>query len=102
MDDQSGFLAMKALLEEKNDAIDSPKAADDDENDPKNASSHESSSEVSNLEKSYIFLKEKLFSCLLMKNSPIMKLNLRLLDLEKTLLTLLRPLKLLKLLWTQD
>ena len=55
MDDQSGFLAMKALMEDKNDAIDSPKAADDDDgNDPKNISSHESSNEVSNL-KSYIF-----------------------------------------------
>ena len=63
MDDQSGFLAMKALLEEKNDAIDSPKAADDEGDNPKNASSNESLGEVSNLIKSP-FLQEKFLQLL--------------------------------------
>ena len=93
---------MKALMGERNDAIDSPKAADDDGDGPKNGSSNESLGEVSNFKKPFTFIRETFYSSWLTKNSLIMKLNWKLLSLEKILMMLLKLLKLLKQSWTQD
>ena len=47
MDDQSGFTKMIDSMEDRVEVTNSPKAADDGDNNPKTSSSHDSSGEVS-------------------------------------------------------